>query len=79
MLEKTLLCWLSPQTAKIGSQLQAGAGGVATVQIFQTEKLLDYKSLLQRCLHVGLQQHPPSTALTSERSCCCASHTLGGT
>lgn len=35
---KTLLCWLSPQTAKIGRQLQACASGIATVQIFQTEK-----------------------------------------
>ena len=56
---ETLLCWLSPPTAKRGSQLQAGAGGVATVQIFQKEKPLDYKSFLERSLHAGLQQHPP--------------------
>lgn len=70
---KTLLCLLSPQPAKIGSKLQAGASRVATVQIFQTEKPLDYKSLLQRCLHVGWQQHPPCSALTSARSRSCAS------
>lgn len=73
------LSWLSPQTAKIGSQLQAGVGRVAAVQIFQTEKLSDYKSLLQSSLHVGWRQHPPGAALTPGRTCSCASHAPAGT
>lgn len=47
------------------------------MQALQTEKLWDYKSLLQSSLHVGLQQHPSRPALTSGRSCIWASHTLG--
>lgn len=69
------LLWLAFSTM-IGRQLQAGASGVATVRLFQKEKLLDYKSLPKRSLHMGFQRHPPSTALTPGRSCSAGSACL---
>lgn len=69
------MLWLAFST-KTGRQLQAGASGVATVRLFQKAKLLDYKSLPQSSLHVGFQQHPPSTALPPGRSCSAGSACL---